>query len=293
MTKCVTKYTKGWTHIGSIGWDAGSLIVASPENLYDLYGYWKSHQEKTRSSFYESVVGLEPPILSNEKMCSMGVLMLDNFGGDGMADIYVKNGRSEVTATDDAIRIIFSDFEKGAKIEKVHPECKIKWTNGMIIICDPVTFDDLFEKKTTLDSFLNDYAKNVSKSGLYSGCINSIYLDNLKENGSFSVEILRPDWDPIDFIITLTPNINQQLGGDSDLKEYTLDEVAKHNQRNDAWIALQGKVYDVTEWIPQHPGGDEILRCIGKDGTPIFESIGHPSYVYDNIRPKYLIGKLV
>jgi len=81
-------------------------------------------------------------------------------------------------------------------------------------------------------------------------------------------------------------------GGDEDLPLYTLEEVAKHNNRSDAWIALDGFVYDVTKWIPQHPGGDEILRCIGKDGTATFNSIGHPSYVIETVRPQYRIGRL-
>lgn len=34
----------------------------------------------------------------------------------------------------------------------------------------------------------------------------------------------------------------------SGVKTYTLEEVATHNTETDAWIAVEGKVYDVTEW---------------------------------------------
>ncbi len=31
-------------------------------------------------------------------------------------------------------------------------------------------------------------------------------------------------------------------------------ELAKHNTEADCWVAYQGKVYDVTSWLPRHPG---------------------------------------
>ena len=36
-------------------------------------------------------------------------------------------------------------------------------------------------------------------------------------------------------------------------------QVAKHNTPNDAWISVDGKVYDVTKWEESHPGGKNIL----------------------------------
>lgn len=34
-------------------------------------------------------------------------------------------------------------------------------------------------------------------------------------------------------------------------------EIAKHAQNNDIWIVVNGKVYDVTKFAPDHPGGAE------------------------------------
>ena len=62
------------------------------------------------------------------------------------------------------------------------------------------------------------------------------------------------------------------------LKEYTLDEVAKHNKKSDAWIVINNKVANITEWIPKHPGGDIIMKGVGKDATSLFNSIGHDDY---------------
>ncbi len=46
---------------------------------------------------------------------------------------------------------------------------------------------------------------------------------------------------------------------DASLPIITLAEVAKHNTRNDMWMAVHGKVYDLTEYLDNHPGGPEIM----------------------------------
>jgi monoamine oxidase len=81
------------------------------------------------------------------------------------------------------------------------------------------------------------------------------------------------------------------LGG-SKKNTFTLGEVKKHNKKNDAWTIIEKKVYDITNWIPTHPGGDVILKAVGKDGTRLFKSIKHPSFVKESVLPKYYIGNL-
>ncbi len=53
-------------------------------------------------------------------------------------------------------------------------------------------------------------------------------------------------------------------------KTYTLEEIATHNLETDCWLAIEGKVYDVTEFIPNHPGGKAVLAGCGKDATTLF-----------------------
>lgn len=72
-------------------------------------------------------------------------------------------------------------------------------------------------------------------------------------------------------------------------QEYTLAEVAKHNKKSDAWIVINGKVADITKWIPKHPGGDIIMKGVGKDATNLFNSIGHDEYAR-KILKTYQIG---
>lgn len=52
----------------------------------------------------------------------------------------------------------------------------------------------------------------------------------------------------------------------------TLNDVAQHNLESDCWMVIDGKVYDVTNWILLHPGADAILEGCGKDATELFET---------------------
>lgn len=51
----------------------------------------------------------------------------------------------------------------------------------------------------------------------------------------------------------------------------TKDEVAKHSSADNCWTIIDGAVYDLTSFISRHPGGSEILRACGIDGTSLFK----------------------
>ena len=52
---------------------------------------------------------------------------------------------------------------------------------------------------------------------------------------------------------------------------YTAEEIATHNSKESCWSSINGSVYDLTSWIPNHPGGEQgILRICGIDGTEKF-----------------------
>lgn len=73
---------------------------------------------------------------------------------------------------------------------------------------------------------------------------------------------------------TTNPNAADSPGAtatSSSAKTYTLATVAKHATASSCWTAINGKVYDVTSWIDQHPGGREaILSLCGTDGSSAF-----------------------
>lgn len=52
---------------------------------------------------------------------------------------------------------------------------------------------------------------------------------------------------------------------------FTLADVQIHNSKTSCYSAINGSVYDLTSWIPKHPGGaDKILSICGKDGSSAF-----------------------
>lgn len=72
----------------------------------------------------------------------------------------------------------------------------------------------------------------------------------------------------------------------------SMADVAKHNNQNDCWLVIHGKVYDVTSFIFQHPGGaSAILDYCGKDGTQAFEAVGHSGSARSML-PSYYVGDL-
>ena len=51
-------------------------------------------------------------------------------------------------------------------------------------------------------------------------------------------------------------------------------------------------MYNISSWIPKHPGGEIIMQAVGKDATQLFLNNNHPSYVKKTILPKYYVGNL-
>ena len=47
--------------------------------------------------------------------------------------------------------------------------------------------------------------------------------------------------------------------------------LKEHRTRDDAWSAFNGKVYNITSYLPYHPGGEkELMRVAGRDGSKLF-----------------------
>lgn len=59
-------------------------------------------------------------------------------------------------------------------------------------------------------------------------------------------------------------------------RRFCYEEVRRHNRKDDCWVIVDGGVYDVTAFVPRHPGGNMIYINAGKDSTYLFECY-HPA----------------
>ena len=103
---------------------------------------------------------------------------------------------------------------------------------------------------------------------------------------------LRPGHSLMDWI-RLTKSGADLRGVGPGLKQISEEELAKHNKTNDAWMAIRGFVYNVTNYMDYHPGGaSELMRGAGKDATTLFDEI-HRWVNFESMLKACLIGKLV
>merc|ERR1711993_154255 len=88
---------------------------------------------------------------------------------------------------------------------------------------------------------------------------------------------------------------NNKMSEDQKLKVFSLEEVTNHKSSNEdksIWMVIHDKVYDVTNFLDEHPGGEEILiEHAGQDATEPFEDVGHSSDSRE-MMAEYLIGEL-
>lgn len=74
---------------------------------------------------------------------------------------------------------------------------------------------------------------------------------------------------------------------------YSSDEVSRHDTENSLWMVMHGGVYDLTKFLAEHPGGEEVLlQLAGKDGSVCFDEIGHSEEAIQ-LRQRFKIGEFV
>ena len=81
-------------------------------------------------------------------------------------------------------------------------------------------------------------------------------------------------------------------------KTLTLAEVATHDREEDCYLIIGNertggaKVYDVTKYLDEHPGGDAVLlELAGKYADDMFEDIGHSTNARQQLK-EFLVGTL-
>ncbi|WZH46568.1 nitrate reductase NADH [Fusarium acuminatum] len=79
--------------------------------------------------------------------------------------------------------------------------------------------------------------------------------------------------------------VKQQAGAPQ--KEFTREEIEKHNTQDDCWLVVDGKVYDATSVLDWHPGGAAAIIGHGgkvhQETSDEFASI-HDEYAYKKLK---------
>ncbi|XP_026737694.1 cytochrome b5-like [Trichoplusia ni] len=77
------------------------------------------------------------------------------------------------------------------------------------------------------------------------------------------------------------------------VKQYTREEISKWDTKKENVFIIDNVVYNVTEFLDEHPGGHEVLvNLAGKDASEDFDDVGH-SLDAKELMKKYVVGELV
>lgn len=105
--------------------------------------------------------------------------------------------------------------------------------------------------------------------------------------------LLSPGHSPLDWANLQRSGKN--LAGVASLLRVTPSMLKENNGRKGkpAWSSYEGKVYNITPYLPFHPGGEgELRRVAGKDGRKLFMEV-HPWVNWDNMLGECLVGIVV
>lgn len=84
-----------------------------------------------------------------------------------------------------------------------------------------------------------------------------------------------------------------QRNGSPLRNDISISEVQTHDKSYDAWIIISNKVYNITPYLPYHPGGENIMKSVlGKDATILFHKY-HTWVNIDNLIGPLLLGTLL
>ncbi|KAF7374764.1 Cytoplasm protein [Mycena sanguinolenta] len=102
---------------------------------------------------------------------------------------------------------------------------------------------------------------------------------------------LTPGHSPLDWAALKSSGAD--LRGVDTLMRIPPSVLKQHRSKDDAWTAINGKVYNITAYLPFHPGGErELMRVAGRDGTHLFTST-HAWVNADFMLDTCLVGFLI
>ena len=88
----------------------------------------------------------------------------------------------------------------------------------------------------------------------------------------------------------VSPILQQRHGLRADEeRQWSANEVLQHCSADDLWLIVDGRVYDVTDFASEHPGGlQALMRSPGRDNSAAFHGPQHPDKVQQMIGEYYI-----
>ena len=75
-------------------------------------------------------------------------------------------------------------------------------------------------------------------------------------------------------------------------KEFTWEEVSRHDKEGDLWVVIDSYVYDVSSFVELHPGGKQVLKnACGKDATDAYRQFHYPT-IMKKYHSRLCIGRV-
>jgi cytochrome b involved in lipid metabolism len=113
--------------------------------------------------------------------------------------------------------------------------------------------------------------------------------DTQKPTSSRAKVMLKPGFHLVDWMRQM-----QAIKGMSGkLRKISCRELAEHKSQFDCWTAYKGKVYNITQYLPYHPGGIPVLmQAAGKDCTALFNKY-HSWVNAESMLSKCIIGVMM
>ena len=71
-----------------------------------------------------------------------------------------------------------------------------------------------------------------------------------------------------------------------------MSEVKKHNTKESAWVILNDQIYDLTQFMSDHPGGEDVVLkwSGGKNATKIWNAIHKKEWIQEYVKPEWCLG---
>ncbi|TQS37608.1 hypothetical protein Golomagni_01912 [Golovinomyces magnicellulatus] len=149
--------------------------------------------------------------------------------------------------------------------------------------------EDQFTFSSSKPSLQGTYTASVSTSSDLRKPSQSNLSSRLNQGPAV---ILKPGHSPLDWARLANSNADLSgLAGASYIKvPPSLLRKQTGRKGKDAWTVLGGKVYNITPYLPFHPGGEaELLRSAGRDGTKLFTEV-HPWVNWEGMLASCLVG---